>query len=263
MGLWLLNNLDTTVLSILIVGGVVVLSLAACLVARRLFPELINGVTNDVSRTVLELFGAIYGIVLAFVIVTLWTELEQVQTVVTSEATDLAVISRNAHSFPDEVQGKLDRAIGGYVHAVVEDAWPLMRDGRNSLAATSGKLEALYGVFQDYDPKSPSEQAFYNQSVERLNDVTAQRRIRILAATQQLPVLLQVLTYGGALVVMLVTLLYGVENLKVQLLFVGTIALLVGLALTLVLVLDYPFAGEVSVSPRPFMEGQLRKYWGT
>ncbi|MFC9083989.1 hypothetical protein ACFTY7_45015 [Streptomyces sp. NPDC057062] len=106
MGLWLLNNLDTPTLAILIVGGVVVLSLVACLVTRRLFPELINGVTNDVSRTVLELFGAIYGIVLAFVIVTLWTELEQVQAVVTSEATDLAVISRNAHSFPDDVQKK-------------------------------------------------------------------------------------------------------------------------------------------------------------
>lgn len=124
MGLWLLNNLDTASLAILIVGGVVVLSLAACLVARRVFPELSNGVTNDVSRTVLELFGAIYGIVLAFVIVTLWTDLEQVQAVVTSEATDLAVISRNAHGFPDDVQQKLDRAIGDYVHAIVEDAWP-------------------------------------------------------------------------------------------------------------------------------------------
>ncbi|MET8636077.1 bestrophin-like domain [Streptomyces sp. NPDC004096] len=261
MGLWLLNNLNTACLALLIVGGVVVLSLAACLVTRRVFPELINGVTNDVSRTVLELFGAIYGIVLAFVIVTLWTELEQVQAVVTSEATDLAVMSRNAHSFPDDVQKKLDRAIGDYVHAIVEDAWPLMRDGKNSLSATSGKLEALYAVLQNYNPKSASEQAFYSKSVERLNDVTAQRRTRILAATQQLPPLLQVLTYGGALVVMLITLLYGVENLKVQLLFVGSIALLVGLSLTLVLVLEHPFAGEVSVSPSPFMEGQLGTYW--
>lgn len=263
VGLWLLNNLNTAGLALVMVGGAVVLSLAACLVARRIFPQLTHGVTNDVSRTVLELFGAIYGIVLAFVIVTLWTELEQVQTVVTSEATDLAVISRNAHSFPDEVQKKLDLAVGGYIHSVVEDAWPLMREGKNSLSATSGKLEALYGVFQGYNPKSTSEQTFYNESVERLNDVTAQRRLRILAATQRLPALLQVLTYGGAVVVMLVTLLYGVENLKVQLLFVGTIALLVGLSLTLVLVLDYPFAGEVSVSPKPFMEGQLRKYWGS
>ncbi|MFJ4844451.1 MULTISPECIES: DUF4239 domain-containing protein [unclassified Streptomyces] len=261
MGLWLLNNLDTTSLAILIVGGVVVVSLAACLVTRRVFPALISGVTNDVSRTVLELFGAIYGIVLAFVIVTLWTDLEQVQAVVTSEATDLAVISRNAHAFPDDVQEKLDRAIGGYVHAVVDDAWPLMREGKNSLKATSGKLEGLYAVLQEYEPKSASEQAFYSESVERLNDVTAQRRTRILAATQELPILLQVLTYGGALIVMLVSLLYGVENLKVQLLFVGAIALLVGLSLTLVLVLEHPFAGEVSAGPHPFMEGQLSKYW--
>ncbi|WUD73180.1 DUF4239 domain-containing protein [Streptomyces sp. NBC_00510] len=262
MGLWLLNNLDTASLAILIVGGVVVLSLAACLVARRVFPELSNGVTNDVSRTVLELFGAIYGIVLAFVIVTLWTDLEQVQAVVTSEATDLAVISRNAHGFPDDVRQKLDRAIGNYVHAIVEDAWPLMREGKNSLSATSGKVEALYTALQDYDPKNASEEAFYSASVERLNDVTAQRRTRILAATQHLPPLLEVLTYGGALVVMLITLLYGVANLKVQLLFVGSIALLVGLSLTLVLVLEHPFAGEVSASPHPFMEGQLSKYWG-
>ncbi|MEV6246540.1 hypothetical protein AB0M38_10075 [Streptomyces sp. NPDC051742] len=74
----------------------------------------------------LGMFGAIYGIILAFVIVTLWTQLEHTQAVVATEATDTALIVRDAAVFPPQVRADLDAALGDYVPAPYQEG-PLAR----------------------------------------------------------------------------------------------------------------------------------------
>ncbi|MFD0526944.1 hypothetical protein ACFQ1I_06205 [Kitasatospora arboriphila] len=76
-----------------------------------------------------------------------------------------------------------------------------------------------------------------------------------------MPGLLQILVYGGAVVILPLTFLYGIRSRRIQLLFVGSVAALIGFSLLLVLVLDRPFAGELSVSPSPFKEGALTRFW--
>lgn len=209
----------------------------------------------------LGMFGAIYGIILAFVIVTLWTQLESTQTIVAAEATDMALIARDAAAFPPSVRARLDDALSDYVHSVVEVQWPLMREGVPSYEATSVKFQAVYDVLQAYEPKTAHEEVFYGEAVDHLNDVASQRRARLTMAEQQLPPLLQALAFGGAIVLIPLTFLYGMRKLRIQLLFVASVAALIGFSLLLVFVLDRPFVGELSVSPAPYREGALARYW--
>ncbi len=118
-------------------------------------------------------------------------------------------------------------------------------------------LRSAFETLQRYDPKSQNEQVFYEEAVNHLNDVASQRRARITMARQELPPLLQVLAFGGALVLVPLTFLYGMRKLRVQILFVASVAGLVDFSLLLVFVLDRPFAGELSVTPAPFREGAL------
>ena len=262
MLLWLLNSFSTFTLAVITVGGTVVLAVAGSVIARRRYPSLAEGEHNDMVGVTLGMFGAIYGIILAFVIVTLWTQLESTQTVVATEATDVALIARDAAAFQPEVRARLDVALSGYVHSVVEIQWPRMRAGEPSYEATGTKLQAVFDVLQSYDPKTAREEVFYAEAVTHLNDVAAQRRARLTMAEQQLPPLLQVLAFGGALVLIPLTFLYGMRRLRIQLLFVASVAALIGFSLLLVFVLDRPFAGELSVSPAPYREGALAAYWG-
>ncbi|MEV4430879.1 hypothetical protein AB0K23_37120 [Streptomyces sp. NPDC049602] len=261
MSLWLLNHFSTFTLAAVVVGGTVVLAVAGSVLLRRRYPSLARGEHNDMVGVTLGMFGAIYGIILAFVIVTLWTQLDSTQTIVASEATDTALIARDAAAFPPPVRADLDSALSGYVHAVVEDQWPRMRDGQPSYGATEGHLRAAFETLQAYDPKSPREEVFYEQAVTHLNGVAAQRRARLNMAEQELPPLLQVLAFGGAIVLVPLTFLYGMRKLRIQLLFVASVAGLIGFSLLLVFVLDRPFAGELSVSPAPYREGALARYW--
>ncbi|MFI0984556.1 DUF4239 domain-containing protein [Streptomyces exfoliatus] len=261
MSLWLLNYFSTFTLALITVGGTVALAAAGSVLARRKYPSLAEGEHNDMVGVTLGMFGAIYGIILAFVIVTLWTQLDSTQTIVATEATDIALIARDAGAFPAPVRADLDAALSSYVHAVVEDQWPRMRAGQPTYGATERHLQTAFGVLQAYEPRTVREEVFYEEAVARLNDVAGQRRSRLTMAEQELPPLLQVLAFGGALVLIPLTFLYGMRRLRIQLLFVASVAALIGFSLLLVLVLDRPFAGELSVSPAPYQEGALARYW--
>ncbi|MER8046957.1 DUF4239 domain-containing protein [Streptomyces sp. NPDC094032] len=262
MSLWLLNHSSTFTLTVVTVGGTILLAVAGSVLARRRYPSLAQGEHNDMVGVTLGMFGAIYGIILAFVIVTLWTQLDTTQTIVATEATDIALISRDAAAFPAPVRADVDAALSGYVHGVVEDQWPRMRAGQPSYGATAEKLQKVFDALQAYEPRTASEKVFYEQAVARLNDVAGQRRARLDMAEQELPPLLQALAFGGAIVLIPLTFLYGMRRLRIQLLFVSAVAGLVGFSLLLVFVLDRPFAGDLSVSPAPYKEGALAQYWG-
>ncbi|MEW2529292.1 hypothetical protein [Streptomyces sp. NPDC047071] len=143
MSLWLLNHFSTFTLAVITVGGTVLLAVGGSVLLRRRYPSLTQGEHNDMVGVTLGMFGAIYGIILAFVIVTLWTQVEDTQTIVATEATDAALIARDAAAFPPPVHARLDSAMSGYVHAVVEDQWPRMREGNPSYGATETHLRPL------------------------------------------------------------------------------------------------------------------------
>ncbi|MFH7595595.1 DUF4239 domain-containing protein [Streptomyces racemochromogenes] len=261
MSLWLLNHYSTFTLAFGTVGATVVLAVAGTVLLRRRHPSLARGEHNDMVGVTLGMFGAIYGIILAFVIVTLWTQLEEAQTIVAKEATSAALITRDAAAFPKPVRERVDTAVSGYVHAVVEDQWPRMRAGNPSYGATEVHLQDAFQALQTYVPQSQAEQVFYEQAANQLNDMAAQRRARITMARQELPPLLQALAFGGALVLIPLTFLYGLRKMLVQVLFVASVAALVAFSLLLVFVLDRPFSGDLSVSPAPYREGALAQYW--
>ncbi|MER5945219.1 DUF4239 domain-containing protein [Streptomyces sp. NPDC001904] len=261
MGIWLLNHFSTFALALLLGGGAVVLALAGCLVVRRKFPRLSAGAYNDMIGVVLGMYAAIYGIILAFVVVAEWEGLNEAGTNVAAEASQTAEVLRDASAFPPEQQRKVSDAMGAYVHAVVDKQWPLMREGRPDPGLTNPQVVRLYTVFQDYEPETNAEQAYYEQAVSTLGEVAEARRTRLADSEQSLPMLLDVLVYGGALVMLPLTFLYGMESIRAQLMFVASVAALIGVSLLLCLTLDHPFAGDMAVSPQPFKEGVLAQYW--
>ncbi|MEV7521502.1 DUF4239 domain-containing protein [Streptomyces sp. NPDC091371] len=260
MALWLLNHLSTLALTLLIVGGCVLATLAGSLLVRRRLPRLAEGEHNETVGLVLGMFGAIYGIILAFVIVTLWTQMENTQAVVATEATDAAIIVRDVAAFPDEPETRVKKAVGHYVHHVVEAQWPEMRDGMKTLSSGE-QLQGVYNALQSYEPVTEMQKIYYAEAADSLDDMASQRRARLTMAGQELPLLLQVLVFGGAVVILPLTFLYGTRSRKMQLLFVAAVAGLIGFSLLLVVVLDRPFAGDLSVSPELFKQGKLEQFW--
>jgi hypothetical protein len=260
VSLWLVNHLSLWTLVALFVGGFMVAAMAGCLVMRRLFPSLADGDHNEVAGVVLGIFGAIYGIVLAFVIVVLWEGYQTSDSLASAESTALAEMARSVRAFPPDTEFLMREAIQGYVRAVVEDEWVTQKEGRKSPRAAAS-IDNVYAALQAYEPQSPNEVAFYAEAVSALTDVTSNRRARLQQSSQTLPGLFQVLVVGGAFMVIGLTYLLDVRSQAIHLMFVGIVAALVGFSLLLTLVMDHPFAGAMAIGTEPYKEEALKQFW--
>jgi len=256
---WLLNHLATWELGLLIVGGFVLVALIGITLTWRWLPALRDGESNDVAGVILGVLAAVYGIVLAFVIVALYEEYRQASTDVRTEATALAKVYRDSQAFAPPGAVAVKTAVGTYIRTVVKDEWPQLKHGRESQQGWSD-LAAIYAALRSYQPKTVVQTAFYTEAVARVNDLTGARRQRLNDAEEALPTTFNVLLVGGALLLLAVTFLFGTRNPRLHVALTVSVAVLLGFNLLLALVLDYPFSGSVAVSSHPFTQGALADF---
>jgi hypothetical protein len=128
-----------------------------------------------------------------------------------------------------------------------------MRNGREA-PRTEADLRRISHLLQGFEPKTPSDNAFYGEAIDKLNDVVAERADRLQAARESLPVTFQVLVIGGGLLLIGSLYFVGVPSARGQTLLVGGVAGLIGLNLLLALLLDLPFSGQLNVSSAPLGE---------
>lgn len=88
----------------------------------------------------------------------------------------------------------------------------------------------------------------------KMNDAGELRRQRIIdAGTGIHPVLWFVLLLGG-LITVVFTFFFGSENLVAQRIMTTLLAVLIALILFTILVMDFPFTGDLSVQPTAFQQ---------
>lgn len=251
MNRWLLNTFPTWQLAIVIVGGLVALSLLGLAVMRRLLPHVSRGEANDVAGIAVGLLAAVYGIVLAFVIVAMYDDFKGAEATVAQEATDTTQLYTDVDAFPHPLRQELQQAVLVYVATVRSVEWHQMRHGHEAPGAEAD-IEAIVHLLQGYNPKSVSDQAFYSEAISEVNEVVADRSGRLQAARESLPGTFQVLVVGGALLLIGSLYFVGMPSARGQTLLVGGVAALIGLNLLLALLLDLPFSGDLNVSSSPF-----------
>jgi uncharacterized protein DUF4239 len=261
---WLLNNLTTWQLVLMLVGGSILLSTAAFALVRRFVSAEIRFENNEVGGVLLGLLGAFYGIVLGFAIVVLYEDMRAADASVAAETTALAQLYRSTDVFPPAARIRVGKTVAQYALAVRTDEWRLMRNGQESTRAHD-LLGTLYGDVESLAPKGFRQQTSYSQAVNSLAALVAARRDRLTDAAQQLPQIFQILLLGGGVVIVVFLLFFGSHNFRAHLVMIGAVAGVLSFSLALTLMLAYPFSGQLSVSSDPFrlgIVGQLNPHTG-
>ena len=255
----ILNSFSTVELVVLGVGGAVVLTIAGVLLARRLFPRLADSEFEPVADSLRVVYELIFALILAFVIAAVLDEIGSAESAVASETMSIGALVRDNDTFPEAVRGRLDAAVQQYVQAVADDEWETMKDGEPSARAAAA-LEGMYGMYRLVEPKGHAQTGAYSQALDHLDQVDSKRRERLDIAAADLPTMLRVLVLVG--LVLLLVLEYRPRlPLVAGLVFMGTLAMVVTSAFLLTIILNYPFAGQESVSNEPFTEDNLARFW--
>ena len=87
----------------------------------------------------LGVVAALFGLLLAFIVVIAYQNYGDTQSNVSNEADALAAIVRDSGAFPQPDRDRVRAAVGAYVRAVVDDEWPRMHEGKDSARAAGGR----------------------------------------------------------------------------------------------------------------------------
>jgi hypothetical protein len=246
---WLLNTLPTWALALVVVGGAVTIGVGGFLIMRRFVPALGR---NADSRSLSSAFGmatGLFSFVLAFTIGQLYGNFTRAQNDAKQEATLVAQVLRTS-----EGMGPVGKTIRvedlRYAREVRTSEWKQMQQGRASLQAWAD-VNAMYKTLEAHRTDLASN-PFYGQTLQRLNDLVLARRTRLDDANVSLPTVFQVLLVLGAVLALSTTFYFKPFGEGIQVVMIGAAGTLVGTAMLVALMLDFPYSGSIAVSSAPF-----------
>ena len=238
--------LPNLLLAVLFAAAAVATVLLAPLAVARLTRRTPSDEFHNASFEVYKVLGPLTGVFLAFLLIQSMTYFRQAETMVGKEAGDILQLD-HALAGMEPAQGEPARAVlRQYIEAVTREEWPARRLGQDSPAAITAliRLQQAVSLVLTQDP----ERATLRAVQKNMADVEDDRTARGSASDSGLPGPLWWVTAS----------LFGLLGLNsaflrplsgISVMFAIYAAGLALLAALLVMI-DGPFHGDFSVSPR-------------
>jgi hypothetical protein len=256
----LLNNVPTVWLLVAAVAIALCIVLPSVLLIRRLVPATREGYHAEISAPMLGVVSALFGLFFAFVIIIAYQNYLSADTNVSRETNSLSSLVRDSAAFPEPGGENVRNAVGTYARAVVNDSWPLMRDGKTSGLASAG-LNQIFTSLRTVKPTSGQETAFYDDAVTQLNTTLAARQERLRSVAGGIPGIIVILLLFSTFVIVAYAVFVGSPNFWFHALGPAAIAVVVAVSLVVLVDLSYPFSGNVTISPDGFKTGELAQFF--
>src|SRR4051794_39339847 len=225
-----------------------VVVVVAVWVVRRAVPSTREGFHAEISAPMLGVVAALFGLLLAFVIIIAYENYLEASADISREADAMASLVRDSAAFPEPGGDHVRTSVGTYAHAVVDHEWDRMRDGNGSPRAARA-MDGVFTALQAVEPKTAAATGFYDDSVRKLNDALDARRDRLEAANGGLPFEMAALILFSSLMIVGYAVFVGSPSFGFHVLGPAAIALVVVFSLVVLVDLSYPFSGDVRIDP--------------
>jgi hypothetical protein len=249
--LWLLQ-FPAPVLGLIWIAVVVGISVGGLVLFRKVVSHTRLESANPVSSAVFQVAGVLYAVLVAFVVVVVWEQFGNAEDASSMEASAVADLLRDSAALPSAYRTEVQQNLVAYSRDVIDHEFPRMRRGE-TITEQSDALNHVWQAYLKVQPESRNEIAFFDHAIVRLNDLSANRKLRVSTGDASVPGELWVLLIGGGVVLMVFTYLFGTRDLLVHGLAVGLTASLLAFVMYLIFALEHPYVGALSVQPTPFV----------
>lgn len=206
---------------------------------------------NDVAGYIFAAIGVLYAVLMAFVIVALWSADDAAQQTTYREANDLAAVYWLSRQMPLAQGRPLERITLAYARTVETQEWPLMARHQSSPEATQLVYQMRDEAF-GMSPATLRDQVIFQEVTDGVTALASDRRMRLDAVGEGVPSFLWAALVGGSVLTVGFTFLFGLPNTWAHMVMAGLFAVAVAVALILIKELNYPFAGPGRISPEAF-----------
>jgi hypothetical protein len=244
-------HVPTWIVAVVLTAAAEVFSVGLMLLTRCIWGLDRLKLNNEVAGFKYAVVGVFYGVLLAFVVVSVWEEYRGTETAVRNEAKALVDLHQVTAALPFEAGIEIRRLLFRYTDHVRKYEWRAMAKGQSSEDAAKD-LEDLSSAIFALEPQGYRQLMLYQAGLKLLAVIADNRNERLDSADGSMSGLLWFVLIVGALVTLGYPAFFGASNLIAQTLMTAALAALVALSLLLAIAFDYPFTGGVRISPQPF-----------
>lgn len=212
---------------------------------------------HDVVGFTFGIVGVIYAVLLGFIVVSVNDRFNQIQKNFVSEAAVMLQLYRDAEVFPPEDRDRVRAQIKSYAELVYQEEWGLMARQEESENAYDHLL-TLWREYYKIEPKTERELAWFQESLQKMNELAEARVIRLFNTTQSLSGLMWTMLVAGAVITIAFMYFFSVESGMAHVLLTALLAGVISFMLFLVLSLDTAFSGDVHVEPTEILKTMER-----
>jgi len=230
------------------VAGVMLISLAGLYIFDKLnFLKKLEQ-NNTVAGIIFAAIGLIYSLVLAFVIVAVWNDYDELTQIVEAEADKLNSVIAHSVALQDSVKAPINAALYNYCEQVVDHEWKM----QGGTVIQPSSIHGLRVKLLQEKPQDNAEKSLYAILDDNLSTISDLRRDRLSHIRSHVPSLVWLTLAAGSIIVIVFSFLLKVESPWLKRIYVAFLSGCIGMSLLLVYTLNSPFKGTMKVSTLPY-----------
>jgi hypothetical protein len=201
------------------------------------------------------LCGGIFAVVLAFVAVGVYESMDKTSATAAAEANSLSNLAYDTAGMPAAEGQRVRDLLNEYIDTVTEKEWPAQQayDMKEANFEKGwDQVREINSEIANWEPATPGQVSINADMIVLVNKLYSARRSRLLAAQSHLPDAIWQMLIIGLIFVAVFIYLYGPHSFKIHVAVTSLTMISIGLVFTLIIALDYPFRGSLSVSDEPF-----------
>jgi hypothetical protein len=234
-------------LSIVIILPIVLFSLGGVWIARSR-NWVIDERSNATAGFAHAFIGVLYAVALGLMVVGVQSSYEDVEGGVVQEAKQVSDLYRNLEAMPDPARTQMQGLTSRYLDAVITKEFPAVAKDQRS-EPTWRLADSLVRSIITYEPTTEHAKAVYPTVLDLANKMLDQRRERLYLGTSGVGTVTWMVVLIGALITIGVAWFFYALTPKTHYMLVGTMSAMFGLMIFLIVALDHPLWGTMSVQP--------------
>lgn len=220
-------------------------------VRRFVGQERLGGHTDLVNFSVTNI-AVLYGVLLAFLTVVSWEGLSKASDNAGVEAGLIASLYHDAQGLAPPLAADVGGHVRRYLRTVIDQEWPLQEKGREPPAG-SAPLADLQRHVARLSPADNGDTVVMGDMMRVLNRLDAARATRFEAQGGNIPGLVWTLIVAMGLLLLGFAALIPAADARLQAGLLGGFVLAIVMVLVIIVELDDPYRGSVSVSVEPYV----------
>lgn len=206
---------------------------------------------HEVTGFVATIFASLYGVFLAFTVVSAGQCFAEIETRIGREIKAISTLVTSSAQMPEPFYKAVETKVSAYARSIMRDEWPKMSEKQPSQKTTKA-FDEIWDIYGNFKPTATTNQLIYAESLKLLAQCEDARFARIYDSWSPIgPMSWNILVIGW-LYISVFLCLFGTKSRPIRLIIHSCVVSFIAMAIYLVYINQFPFKDPIQIKPKAY-----------